>query len=102
MEICVLFILKIVLLLYLNFDERGLRVGVHNYLDLIKYTQSYIKGFIKGYIDLIFIRYDIGFIYMDAVWYKISIVIETSIKISILEFWYGWGCWDFYFYCDFY
>lgn len=74
--------------------------GTIDYLDLIKYTQSYIKGFIKDYIDLIFIRHDIDFIYMDfnifiymdAVWYKISIIVETSIKTFILGFWYGWGC----------
>lgn len=71
-----------------------------DYLDLIKYTQSYIKGFIKDYIDLIFIRHDIGFIYMDfnifiymdTVGYEISIIVETSIKTFILGFWYGWGC----------
>ena len=76
-----------------------------DYLDLIKYTQSYIKGFIKGYIYLIFIRHDIGFIcmgfnifiYMDAIWYEISIIVETSIKTSILGFWYGWGMFRFLF-----
>lgn len=99
LDIKILFLLLLLLVFLLDLFILGIRCergfsGTTDYLDLIKYTQSYIKGFIKDYIDLIFIRHDIGFIYMDfnifiymdAVWYEISIIVETSIKTSILGF----------------
>lgn len=105
LDIKILFLLLLLLMFLLDLFILVIRCerwfsGATDYLDLIKYTQSYIKDFIKGYIDLIFIRHDIDFIYMDfnifiymdAVWYKISIIVETSIKTSILGFWYGWVC----------
>lgn len=90
----VLFLLFLLGLLIYDFDKNGGGEfnGAIDYLDLIKYTQNYIKNFIKDYIDSISIRHYIGFINMDFntfiyihfIEYGISITVVIFIEASIL------------------
>lgn len=92
-----LFMLKVLFLLFLlglfiyDFYKSGGFNGAIDYLDLIKYTQSYIKSFIKDYIGSISISHYIGFIdidfntfiYINSIEYGILIIVVISIGDSI-------------------